>query len=58
MLAKSLFSIPEHHRQGIHFIHDKAKFARAKMSKRSLSGLSVQSGESPSEWGVGGYAVS
>ncbi len=39
-VAKSLFSIPER----IHFIHGKAQFARAKMSKRSLSGLSVQSG--------------
>jgi hypothetical protein len=37
MLQKSLFSVPEHHRQGIHFIHGKAQFARAKMSKRSLS---------------------
>ena len=43
-VAKSLFSVTEHHRQGIHFIHRKAQFARAKMSKRSLSGLSVQSG--------------
>jgi hypothetical protein len=46
-VAISLFSVPEHHRQGIHFIHGKAQFARAKMSKRSLFRFIGATGVSP-----------